>query len=152
MDKNTRWVFLAFLGIGLLAAWVFGEGFKTLIYWTRSWASSQADTSYLWWNNILKYLRAFRDTPLLGEVFTLGNLLGVFTAGFMGWRFWKNEKVYDGSHEVVEELRKVTWPTGQDTQSSTIVVIITTIFFAAALWIFDFVWSWATLMIYGGQG
>ncbi len=129
MDKNTRWVFLGFVGLGLLVAWIAGIGFQTLFY----------------------YLRRFniRDYELLGNTLTLASLLGIILTAIVGYILWRNDKVYDAAHEVVEELSKVTWPDSQETQTSTIVVIITTIIIASVLWIFDLIWAWGTQLIYG---
>lgn len=131
MDKNTRWVVLGFVGIGLLTAWVLGEGLQSLFYMLRRYG--------------------MRDMELLGSAFTLANLLGVVVTAIAGFVLWKNEGINRSSHEVVEELRKVTWPDSQDTQTSTIVVIVTTVIISAVLWTFDLLWAWLTSMIYGGQ-
>ena len=129
MDKNTRWVFLGFVGIGLLVAWIAGVGFQTLFYSLRRF-------------NI-------RDYELLGSTITLASLIGISLTGIVAFFLWRSEKIYDAAHEVVEELRKVTWPDSQETQTSTIVVIITTVIIASVLWIFDLMWAWGTKMIYG---
>ncbi|MCB9637415.1 MAG: preprotein translocase subunit SecE [Myxococcales bacterium] len=128
MDKHRRWVVLAFLGLGLLAAWVLGEAFKSLFYYSRQYG--------------------FRDYVLLTESFTLANLLGLIVAVLLALRFWYNEEVNKAAHEVVDEMYRVTWPTGKDTQTSTIVVIVTTVIFSFFLWFFDQLWSWATTFIY----
>jgi preprotein translocase subunit SecE len=39
--------------------------------------------------------------------------------------------------EVRTELKKVTWPGRQEVRSTTIVVIVTTIFFGFYLWVLD---------------
>ena len=114
----------------MLTAWVLGEGLQTLFFWLRRY-------------NV-------RDVEILGSAFTLASLLGVVITAVAGFLLWKNDNINTSSHEVVEELRKVTWPDGKDTQTSTIVVIITTIIMSALLWGFDFVWAWATGLIYGG--
>jgi len=41
----------------------------------------------------------------------------------------------------IGELRKVTWPSSQDTKRMTIVVVIVVCIFAVILSAFDFVWS-----------
>ena len=38
----------------------------------------------------------------------------------------------------VELTQKVTWPTWQKLQSSALLVIVTTVLLAAALWVIDF--------------
>jgi preprotein translocase subunit SecE len=73
----------------------------------------------------------------------------VLVAGLATLIAWKNEQVFGLAQEVTTELKKVTWPTRKETVSSTIVVIVTTIFSALLLGMFDGVWSWVTRMIYG---
>ena len=43
--------------------------------------------------------------------------------------------------EVRGELRKVTWPTREESIRLTIIVLIVTILFAAFLWVFDYFFS-----------
>ena len=52
------------------------------------------------------------------------------------------------SHEIVGELAKVTWPSREETQVSTIVVIVTSIIAAIIVGSFDAVWSTITDLIY----
>jgi len=40
-------------------------------------------------------------------------------------------------HEVRVEMRQVTWPSRRDVYATTLVVIVTTIFFALFLWLVD---------------
>ena len=46
------------------------------------------------------------------------------------------------------ELSKVTWPKWDETRTSTVVVVITTIIIAGILGLFDFVWAKVTAWIY----
>jgi len=41
----------------------------------------------------------------------------------------------------VAELRKVTWPTAEDTRKMTTVVVIVVAIFAVILFVFDLIWS-----------
>jgi preprotein translocase SecE subunit len=129
MDTNTRWVVIGFLAIGLVIAWVLGESVEYLFF----------------------YLRRFniRDMELLGQAFTLANLIGFGITAVAGILIWRNEGINTAAHEVVDELRKVTWPDQEETQTSTIVVIVSTVIFALVFAIFDLVWKWATSLIYG---
>jgi len=52
-------------------------------------------------------------------------------------RFWAFLK------EVRAELRKVTWPSRNEITSTTIVVIIATLFFGFFLFFMDIIFSWA---------
>jgi len=44
--------------------------------------------------------------------------------------------------EVRAEMRKVTWPSRKEVYSTTLVVIITTVFFGAYLFVMDIIFSW----------
>jgi preprotein translocase subunit SecE len=44
--------------------------------------------------------------------------------------------------EVRAELRKVTWPSQKEVYSTTIVVLVTTVFFGFYLWALDLGFSW----------
>jgi preprotein translocase SecE subunit len=89
------------------------------------------------------------DFQILGEAFTMGNLIGVVFTLIVSVVLWKNEKINSSAHEVVEELQKVTWPDAKDTQTSTIVVIITTIIFSLILAVYDILWRFVTAAVYG---
>jgi preprotein translocase subunit SecE len=52
-------------------------------------------------------------------------------------RFWAFLK------EVRAELKKVTWPSRNEITSTTIVVIIATLFFGFFLFFMDIIFSWA---------
>jgi preprotein translocase subunit SecE len=52
-------------------------------------------------------------------------------------RFWTFLK------EVRAELKKVTWPNRNEITSTTIVVIIATLFFGFFLFFMDIIFSWA---------
>ena len=92
----------------------------------------------------------------VGVKVSVGVMLGVMVAVAVsvavavavGVVLWKNERINTSSHEVVAELRKVTWPSRKETQTSTIVVIITTVIVSFILWLFDLLWSWVTGLLY----
>jgi preprotein translocase subunit SecE len=56
-------------------------------------------------------------------------------------RFWHFLK------EVRSELRKVTWPSRVEVYSTTIVVIMATIFFGFYLFFMDIIFSWVITQI-----
>lgn len=113
-----RWVQMAFVAIAVMLFWV-ADKLVTLVW------------------------SAFAE-PLPTVVTALSALLG-FGAAFL---LYRNEKVNRVSHEVVGELSRVTWPSRQETQVSTVVVIITSVIAAAVLGGFDAVWSTITDLIY----
>jgi preprotein translocase subunit SecE len=54
--------------------------------------------------------------------------------------------------EVIEELKKVTWPDKEDTVNSTVVVVGVTLFIAAALGLYDYVWAEVTQVVLFTKG
>jgi len=78
---------------------------------------------------IEKPARAADDRPATG------------LAGVIGW---VPRKIAEGRSfltEVRSELKKVTWPSRQEVQSTTLVVIATSVFFGFYLWGLDLVLS-----------
>ena len=61
--------------------------------------------------------------------------------GAIGWAQRKYREASAFLAEVRSELRKVTWPGRQEVQSTTLVVIATSIFFGFYLWGLDLVFS-----------
>ena len=49
--------------------------------------------------------------------------------------------------EVKAEVKKVTWPSRNEVYSTTIVVILATLFFAFYLFFMDIIFSWAVAQI-----
>ena len=61
---------------------------------------------------------------------------------------YRREKVKRVATEVVGELAKVTWPSREETQVSTVVVIVTSLIAALIIGAFDAAWSTITDLIY----
>jgi preprotein translocase subunit SecE len=59
----------------------------------------------------------------------------------------RNTRVVQFSDEVIDELNKVTWPEKDETVSSTVVVVGVTLFIAAALGLYDYVWAEVTQLV-----
>ena len=57
---------------------------------------------------------------------------------YVGGPWWKPRWAVD----IISELRKVTWPTRQETTHLTLVVIVISLLFAAVLGTADFVFAW----------
>ncbi len=51
-------------------------------------------------------------------------------------------RIFSFLREVKAELKKVTWPSRNEVQSTTIVVILTTVFFGVYLYCMDLIFSW----------
>ena len=70
----------------------------------------------------------------------LGLAVGVITFLVMN----RHPVVYSFTDESITELRKVVWPGKEETIRSTTVCIITTLFIALTLAMYDFVWARVT--------
>ena len=115
---NERWVQLTFVAGALLLVWLYDHIISAIWY-------------------------LFAD-PSESVVTSLSVLAGTITAGVL----YRNRTSYTMTHDVVEELSKVTWPTRKETSSSTIVVVVASIIAAFVLFMFDTVWSAVTDLVY----
>jgi preprotein translocase subunit SecE len=113
-------VHLMFLGGGVLLYF--------LTSWTGDWI----------WGYFVKH------PPEL--ILSAGSAIVALTAGIIAYR---NERLYTLAGEVASELKKVNWPTRQETQAATIIVLVTVLVAAMILGLFDGVWAYVTDQIYG---
>lgn len=117
---NRKYVHLVFMVGALILSWIAIQ-FVSLIW------------SYGMVQNLVG-----RPHGLYSRV--LGIVLGV---GFVG-SYWLKSATFDKVGTIVNELSRVTWPTKQETQSATYVVIITVFISAVIMGVFDWWWSWFT--------
>ena len=78
----------------------------------------------------------------------LGIIVGVVTFLVMN----RHPVVHGFSDEPVTELRKVVWPDKEETVRSATVVVVTTLFIAATLAMYDFVWARVTSTFLFSEG
>ena len=78
----------------------------------------------------------------------LGIVVGVVTFLVMN----RHPIVHGFSDESVTELRKVVWPDKEETVRSATVVVVTTLFIAATLAMYDFVWARVTSTFLFSEG
>lgn len=114
----ARWVQLAFMALGALLLMVFDK------------------TITIIWDKFAE------PDPLV--VTALSAVLAVGTAIYA----YRHPTVSRLANEVVGELAKVAWPTRDEVQVSTVVVIITSIIAAVIVGVFDAAWSAITDLIY----
>jgi preprotein translocase SecE subunit len=93
-------------------------------------------------------------TDLAGDLVGKPHATAIFLSSFLiagvaTWAAARNEQLFELAGEVISELRKVTWPTRQETFAATIVVIVTVIVSSLFLGLFDLIWSWVSRLIYG---
>lgn len=88
------------------------------------------------------------DKPLIGTDFLRSDLLGLVAGLAVGIALKLNRNVNTWGLEVANELKKVTWPSWEETKLSTVVVIITSIIVAIILGMFDALWAFLSSAIY----
>ncbi len=88
------------------------------------------------------------DRPLIGTDFARSDLLGLLCGLAAGIALKLNRNVNTWALEVANELKKVTWPSWDETRMSTVVVIITSIIAALILGSFDALWAFLSSAIY----
>ncbi len=88
------------------------------------------------------------DRPLIGTDFARSDLLGLVCGLAAGIALKLNRNVNTWALEVANELKKVTWPSWDETRMSTVVVIITSIIVALILGAFDALWAFLSSAIY----
>jgi preprotein translocase SecE subunit len=84
---------------------------------------------------------AVLEDPLLAGVAPLSTLLGVIAGVVALFVLLRNEKATAFTDSVVNELRRVTWPSREETLGNTGIVVGATVFFATLLSSYDFLWA-----------
>ncbi len=88
------------------------------------------------------------DIALIGGEFRFSDLAGFIVVVVGGIYLWRHERLFQLVNEVAFEMRKVTWPTWEETRLQTMVTIVVTIIIALCLWIFDMLFSALTKLFY----
>ena len=114
----ARWVQMGFVAFWLLLGWVLDK--IILLIWDKF----------------------AEPMPMVVTFASLAIGAGVTLA------LYRREKVKRVATEVVGELAKVTWPSREETQVSTVVVIVTSLIAALIIGAFDAAWSTITDLIY----
>ena len=89
----------------------------------------------------------FSDVRLFYRV--LGMISVVILSGFIGYQSDFGKLVYSYVTDSKVELKKVTWPTKQETTQTTLGVIFVVIIVGILLWLFDMLLGWAIGTLYG---
>ena len=82
----------------------------------------------------------------------IGILAAIAIASVIALQTEKGRQIWGFFQEAQIEVRKVVWPTQQETVQTTLIVILVVIFVAIFLWMLDLFlgWSIGTLMGQGG--
>jgi preprotein translocase SecE subunit len=89
------------------------------------------------WEDYSILTRQFRLTTLIAVLLGVGSAVAVYL----------HPVTSALSQEVVEELRKVSWPARDELTAATVVVIIAVFIFAAFLGAFDAIFLWITNLL-----
>lgn len=85
--------------------------------------------------------------PIIVEFMSASAMAAIFLGVSLYIALMRNTQVVQFSDEVIEELSKVTWPEKDETVNSTVVVVGVTLFIAAALGLYDYVWAEVTQVV-----
>ena len=94
------------------------------------------------------YIFDDQSTPLR----VAGLLVAVGVAAWIGLQTEPGRNFWDFLQDAQVEVRKVVWPTRQETTQTTLLVIVVVILAALILWGLDTVLGWAIRQLIGGPG
>tara|TARA_B100000085_G_scaffold121331_1_gene110535 strand:+ start:221 stop:589 length:369 start_codon:yes stop_codon:yes gene_type:complete len=89
----------------------------------------------------------FSDVRLFYRVLAMISV--VILSGFIGYQSDFGKLVYSYVSDSKVEIKKVTWPTKQETTQTTLGVILVVIVVGILLWLFDMLLGWAIGTLYG---
>jgi len=76
-----------------------------------------------------------------GGMLTLSSLIAIISGIITFVGLIRNRKVMSFTDEVIGEVSRVTWPTREETVRASIIVVFTTLFVAALLAAYDYIWK-----------
>ena len=83
-------------------------------------------------------------TGLGGTEWSWASVFGLGIAAALGLYAWTNVVAHTYADEIVSELRKVNYPTLEETRAATIAVIVASLIAAVLLGAFDVAWRFIT--------
>ena len=89
----------------------------------------------------------FSDVRLFYRVLAMISV--VILSGFIGYQSDFGKLVYSYISDSKVEIKKVTWPTKQETTQTTLGVIVVVIIVGILLWLLDMLLGWAIGTLYG---
>ncbi len=118
MENDRKWIYLSYVVLIALTAWV--------LHKTISLGLGMATIS----------------NPKILQVAPLSAVIGTVVAVVAGFIYFSRPHVGAFALEVLQELKKVTWPDKETTYKSTIVVVIFVMIASFALGLFDWITNW----------
>jgi len=89
----------------------------------------------------------YSAAPILYRVLALLALAAV--AGFIALQTAKGKAFFTLAKEARTEIRKVVWPTRQETTQTTLIVVVVVLVMALLLWGLDSLLGWLVSLIVG---
>lgn len=89
----------------------------------------------------------FSAEPILYRV--LGLVAMAFVACFIAYNTAKGASLWELVQGSMIELRKVVWPTRQETNQTTLIVVAVVIVMSIILWLLDTLFGWIASLIIG---
>lgn len=118
MENDRKWIYLSYFVIIALVAWVLHKAI------------------------FLGLGLAQLPNPKFLQVAPASAVAGVLIAGLAGLFYFSKPHVNSFALEVLQELKKVTWPDRSMAYKSTIVVVILVMIVSVVLGFFDWVTNW----------
>lgn len=92
-------------------------------------------------------LDALPRVAIIGNAVTLPTAIAAALTVGLIYYLYRRKDAYSYLSEVVIELKKVTWPSWNETKRSTLIVIVFTLLLSVFLWGSDQIWSFLTDML-----
>ncbi len=125
MESVDRYIALVFVLFGLLVSFIFSKLLGQVVF------------AFDWY-----------DYQIISQKFTLTTLIGICMGAGTAFYCFRHTKVRTLSQEIAVEIKRVTWPSKDETYVATIVVIVVTLIVSAMLWFFDQLWIFLTNLVY----
>lgn len=120
MGSDKKWINLSYITATLLLAWVLDKTLRLV--------AGVANLS----------------NPMVMGVVKASTLISVVGLGIVAYFYFRQPKVEAFSQDVVQEVKKVTWPPRKTVYLSTVVVVIGVLIVAVILGLYD--WLCASLV------
>ncbi|HMQ11590.1 MAG TPA: preprotein translocase subunit SecE [Oligoflexia bacterium] len=113
MSGDKKWINLSFVSLAIILAWILNQTFLL----------------------VARYAKL--QNPLFLDVLPTSALLAMLVSAAGVFLYTRQAKVQSFAFEVLQELKKVVWPTRKVAYLSTIVVVILVVISASVLGVFD---------------
>ena len=120
MGSEKKWIYLSYITATLLLSWVLDKTLKLI--------AGMANLS----------------NPMFMGVVRMSTVVSFVAMSIAAYFYFRQPKVDAFSQDVVQEVKKVTWPARTNVYKSTIVVVIGVVIIAVILALFD--WICASLV------